>query len=98
MRRVFLDISKAFNKVWQEGLIYKLQQNGISGELLNILVDFLNNRKQSVVLNGQSSHWVDVKASIMVPLLFLTYINDLPEGLNTNAKLLADDKALFSIV
>ena len=98
MRRVFLDISKAFNKVWQEGLIYKLQQNGISGELLNILVDFLNNRKQSVVLNGQSSNWVDVKASIMVPLLFLTYINDLPEGLNTNAKLLADDKALFSIV
>ena len=98
MRRVFLDISKAFNKVWQEGLIYKLQQNGISGELLNILVDFLNNRKQSVVLNGQSSNWVDVKASIMVPLLFLIYINDLPEGLNTNAKLLADDKALFSIV
>ena len=100
---VFLDISKAFDKVWHDGLIYKLQQNGISGELLNILVDFLNNRKQRVVLNGQSSNWVDVKAgvpqgSIMGPLLFLIYINDLPEGLITNAKLFADDTSLFSVV
>ena len=56
VRGAFLDISKAFDKVWHEGLIYKLQQNGISGELLNILIVFLNNRKQSVVLNGQSSN------------------------------------------
>ena len=102
VRGVFLDISKAFDKVWHEGLIYKLQQNGISGELLNILVDFLNNRKQRVVLNGQSSNWVDVKAgvpqgSIMGPLLFLIYINDLPEGLITNAKLFANDTSLFRL-
>ena len=103
MRGVFLDISKAFDKVWHDGLIYKLQQNGISGELLNILVDFLNNRKQRVVLNGQSSNWVGVKAgvpkgSIMGTLLFLIYINDLPDGLITNAKLFADDMSLFSVV
>ena len=103
MRVVFLDISKAFGKVWYEGLIYKLQQNGIFGELLNILVDFLNNRKQRVELNGQSSNWVDVKAgvpqvSIMGPLLFLIYINDLPESLITNAKLFADDTSLSSVV
>ena len=96
VRGVFLDISKAFDKVWLDGLIYKLKQKGISGELLNILVDFLNNRKQRVVLNGQSSNWVDVKAgvpqgSIMGPLIFLIYINDLPEGLINNAKLFADD-------
>ena len=94
VRGVFLDISKAFDKVWHDGLIYKLQQNGISGELLNILVDFLNNRKQRVVLNGQSCNWVNVKAgvpqgSIIRPLLFLIYINDLSEGLITNAKLFA---------
>ena len=45
MRGVLLDISKAFDKVWHEGFIYKLQQNGISGQLMNILIDFLNNRK-----------------------------------------------------
>ena len=52
----FKTFSKAFNKVWHEGLIYKLQQNGISGELLNILVDVLNNRKQRVALNDESSN------------------------------------------
>ena len=103
VRGVILDISKAFDKVWHEGLIYKVQQNGISGELLNILIDFLNNRKQRVVLSGHSSNWVDVKAgapqgSIMGPLLFLICINDLPEGLITNAKLFADDMSLFSVV
>ena len=103
VRDVFLDISKASDKVWHEGLIYKLQQNGISDELLNILIDLLNNRKQRVVLNSHSSNWIDVKAgvpqgSIMGSLLFLIYINDLPEGLITSAKLFADDASLFPIV
>ena len=84
-------------------MIYKLQQNGISGELLNILVDFLKNRKQRVVLNSQSSNWRNVKAgvpqgSIMEPLLFLIYINDLPEGFITNAKLFADETSPFLVV
>ena len=52
---VFLDISKIFDKVWREGLLYKLKQNGISGNLLNIITDFLSLRKQRVVLNGQHS-------------------------------------------
>ena len=83
---VFLDISKAFDKVWHEGLIFKLKQNGISGNLLNLLCDFLKNRKQRVLLNGQVSDWSDVRAGvpqgfILSPLLFLIYINDLSEGL-----------------
>ena len=102
VRGVFLDISKAFDKVWHEGLIFKLKQNGISGNLLNLLCDFLRNRKQRVLLNGQVSDWSDVRAgvpqgSILGPLLFLIYINDLSEGLSSNTKLFADDTSLFSV-
>ena len=57
VRVVFLDILKAFDKVCHQGLHYKLRQNGISGELLNILTDFLDKRKQRVILNGQYSSW-----------------------------------------
>ena len=88
---VFLDMSKAFDKVWHKGLIFKLKQNGISGNLLSTPIDFLTLRKQRVVLNGQLS-------SILDPLLFLIYINDLSECLTTNAKLFADDVSLFSVV
>ena len=54
-RSVFLDISKAFDKVWHKELIFKLSQNSVSGNLLDILYGFLNDRKQRVVLNGQKS-------------------------------------------
>ena len=63
-RGIFLDISKAFDKVWHEALIFKLQQNGISGNLLNPLCDFLRNRKQKILLNGKVSGWSDVNAGI----------------------------------
>ena len=51
VRGVFFDISKVFDKVWYNGLIYKLKQNGVSGDLLNLIIDFLDARKQRVVLN-----------------------------------------------
>ena len=103
MRGVFLDISKSFDKVWHKGLIYKLKQNGISGKLLNLIIDFLSNRKQRVVLNGKYSSWTNIEArvaqgSILRPLFFLIYINDLSDNLITNPKLFADDTSLFSIV
>ena len=103
VRSVFLDISKAFDKVWHEGLIFKLKQNDISGELLHILSDFLSSRKQKVALNGQNSSWTNVHAgvpqgSILGPLLFLIYINDLSDNLTSNAKLFADDTSVFSVV
>ena len=103
VRGVFLDISKAFDKVWHEHLLFNLQQNGIWGELITLIKDFLSCRKQRVVLNGQHSSWPDVKAgivpqgSILGPLLFLTYINDLPDDLNSNVKIFADDTSLFSV-
>ena len=103
VRGVFLGISKAFDKVWHEGLIFKLKQNVISGNLLYPLCDFLRNRKQRVLLNGQVFDWSDVRAgvpqgSILGPLLFLIYINDLSEGLSSNAKLFADNTSLFSVI
>ena len=52
VRSVFLDISKVFDEVWHDGIIYKLTQNEISGNLLNLLEDFLKIKKQRVVLNG----------------------------------------------
>ena len=103
VRGVFLDISKAFDTVWHEGLLLKLNQNGISGNLLKLLRDFLSYRKQRVVLNGQHSSWNNVNAgvpqgSILGPLLFLIYINNLSNNLSSNCKLFADDTSLFSIV
>ena len=61
-RGVFLNISKAFDKVWYDGLIYELKENGASGDLLNLISDFLDARKQRVVLNGEYSSWPSVKA------------------------------------
>ena len=83
--------------------ILKLKQNGISGNLLKIIEDFLSNRYQRVVLNGQSSGWAAVNAgvpqgSILGRLLFLIYINDLSTGLSSNPRLFADDTSLFSVV
>ena len=52
VRSVFFDISKAFDKLWDDGLIFKLKQNDISGNVLNLLSNFLRNRKQRVVLSG----------------------------------------------
>ena len=103
IRGVFLDISKAFDKVRHEGLVFKSKQNGISGNLLNIFEDFLRNRKQRVVLNGQASNWKNIHAgvpqgSIFGPLLFLIDINDLAENLSSNPKLFADGTSLFSVV
>ena len=103
VRSVFLDISKAFDKVWHEGLLYKLSSMGISGDLYKLLENYLSGRLQRVVLNGQTSSWRPVLAgvpqgSILGPLLFLIYINDLPNELKSNAKLFADDTSLFTIV
>ena len=103
VRGLFFDVSKVFDKVWYAGLIYKLRQNGICGDLINILDDFLTNRKQRVVLNDHCSSWVDIRAgvpqgSILGPLLFLIYVNDLPDGLKSECKLFADDTSLFSVV
>ena len=103
MRGVFLDISEAFNKVWHDGLIFKLKSYGVEGELLLLLKNYLHNREQRVVLNGQTSEWKRIysgvpQGSVLGPLLFLIYINDLPDGISSMCKIFADDTSLFSKV
>ena len=103
VRAVFLDISKAFDKVWHEGLIFKLKQNGISGNVLSLLQNYLSGRKQRVILNGSSSPDSNIcsgvpQGSVLGPLLFLIYINDLEVDIKSKVKFFADDTMLFSIV
>ena len=103
VRAVFLDISKAFDKVWHDGLIFKLKQNGISGRLLQLFENYPLNRKQRVILNGSRSEYSVIESgvsqgSVLGPLLFLIYINDLERNIKSNTKCFADDTSLFSTV
>ena len=103
VRHVFLDMSKVFDNVWHDGLLFKLKQNGISGSVLKLLSSYLNERKQRVLLNGHESDWGIVESgvpqgSVLGPLLFLIYINHLEKGIKSKIKFFADDTSLFSIV
>ena len=103
VRAIFCDISKAFDRVWHKGLLFKLNSVGISGSLLQWFTDYLDDRKQRVVIPGVCSDWSFVKAgvpqgSILGPLLFLLYINDIVENINSSIRLFADDTSLYIIV
>ena len=103
VRAIFCDISKAFDRVWHKGFLFKLRSVGISGTLLHWFANYLNNRKQLVVLPGATSRWTFTNAgvpqgSILGPLLFLVYINDIVENINSKIRLFADDTSLFIIV
>ena len=103
IRAVFLDISKAFDEISLPGLIFKIKSFGISSDLLELIKNFLSNRFQRVVLNGQTSEWGKINAgvsqgSILGPLFFLIYINDLTDGISSIMKPFADDTSLFSVV
>ena len=96
----FLDISKAFDRVSHRALINKLRKFNIDGDLLEWFINYLSNRKQRVTIDGVSSDWKDVLAgvpqgSILGPLLFLIFINDVTENINSIIRLFADDTSLL---
>ena len=100
VRIVFCDISKAFDRVWHNGLIYKLSSMGVKGSLLSWFRDYLCDRYQRVVLEGEQSTWGRINAgvpqgSVLGPLLFLVYINDITHVVNSNIRLFADDTTIF---
>lgn len=102
VRMVFLDLSKAFDRVWHEGLIFKLQHIGIKDPLLSWLHSYLSERQQRVVIEGQCSNWSKISAgvpqgSVLGPLLFLIYINDICVDVQSQCFLYADDTSLFDI-
>jgi len=102
LRAVFLDISRAFDRVWHEGIIFKLKTIGIEGEMINILENFLSDRMQRVAMNGSTSHWAEIEAgvpqgSILGPILFLVYINDIIESVESDIRIFADDTFIFRI-
>lgn len=101
VRIVFLDISKAFDRVWHKGLIFKLKQAGIGGKLLDWFSDYLYGRLQRVVINGQCSEWQEIKAgvpqgSVLGPTLFLIFINDIIYVVrHCKIRMFADDTCLI---
>ena len=100
-RAVALDISKAFDRVWHAGLFHKLKSYGISGQIFGLIFSFLINRRLGVVLDGKSSQEYPVnvgvpQGSILGPILFLLYINDLPDNVICDIAIYADDTTLYS--
>ena len=97
---ILLDFSKAFDKVSHEKLALKLHDYGIRGPALKWVKGFLDNRHQSVIVNGSSSEPIPVSSgvpqgSVLGPLLFLIYINDLHMNVKSKVRLFADDTALY---
>ena len=97
---VFCDIAKAFDRVWHKGLIYKLKMCGVGGALLDWFHDYLYERYQRVIIRGQKSELGLIRAgvpqgSVLGPLLFLVYINDITLVTQTKMKLFADDTSVF---
>ena len=97
----FLDISAAFDKVWHLGLIAKLEQIGISDTFLILFKSYLSDRKQCTVVDGIKSNMLDIKAGVpqgsrLGPLLFIIYINDIVDGLESDILIFADDCSLLA--
>ena len=97
---IYLDFQKAFDKVPHQRLILKLKSHGMGNSIINWIEQWLTDRKQRVVVDGEVSSWKSVlsgvpQGSVLGPILFLVYINDLEEGVTGSILKFADDTKLF---
>ena len=100
---IYMDFQNAFDGVPHERLLKKLHSYGIQGNLIGWIRNFLTNRKQRVILNGTQSSTAIVtsgipQGSVLGPVLFTIYINDLPDLVHNTTKLFADDAKIYSVV
>jgi len=97
------DFSKAFDSVPHQRLLVKLQSYGIRGNILTWISSFLTNRDQRVMVNGSKSSWLPVtsgvpQGTVLGPLLFLLYINDITNNIESEIRLFADDCILYRTI
>ena len=100
---IFLDFKKAFDSVPHCRMMKKLSGYGICGNLLRWISNFIQHRQQSVLINGMYSDWINVisgvsQSLVLGPLLFLLYVNDIPDTISCSLKLFADDVKIYSTI
>ena len=97
---IYLDFQKAFDKVPHQRLLLKLKAHGIGDSITDWIEQWLTDRRQRVVVDGEVSNWKSVlsgvpQGSVLGPILFLIYINDLDDSITSNVLKFADDTKLF---
>jgi hypothetical protein len=104
IRFVFCDVSKAFDKGWHKGLLFKFKLTGVNEQLISWIESYLLDRQQKVVSEGFSSTIKGINAGVFPKGLFCThslfpvYVNDIMNDINNDIRLFADDTSLFEVV